>query len=423
MARVAGRRPRRGCIGRESTFATTRTEQAREVSIIWSPNVMMRSIGCCAITLIASAPAVAVAQQVGRTPLEVSIPAPPAAMSALGRTHLVYEVHLTNLGSHPLRIDELDVIDERQVVVDAVVGVRLAQRTSLVGQTPVRVNAGPTIGPGRRGVVFLFVSLPPGAAAPEHLQHRLIVSAGVDQRLDTLVTAPAAVVGAGESLAPPVRGGPWVALRAPSATSGHRLSLVTLNGVVRVPQRFAVDWARLGDDGRLFHGDSTQVEAWHSYGEGVYAVADARVALVRDHMSDTPPFAASPAEIDATVATGNVVVLELADGRYASYAHLKPGSIQVRVGETVRAGQRLARIGNSGNTHAPHLHFQVGGGTELLASEGLPYTIREFELIGRVGALAPLLGGGAWKPNAAQPSRMIMMESPLENMVVRFAGS
>ncbi|MBA2290854.1 MAG: M23 family metallopeptidase [Gemmatimonadales bacterium] len=380
----------------------------------------MRAIGYGVITLIAATPAVALAQQVGRTPLEVSIPASPAAMSALGRTHFVYEVHLTNLGVHPLRIDELDVIDQRQVVVEAVAGVRLAQRTTLVGQTPMRVNAGPTIGVGRRGVVFLFVSLPPGTAAPEQLHHRFIVSAGDDQRADTLITAPVVVVGAGESIAPPVRGGPWVAVRGPSATSGHRLSLVTLNGVARVPQRFAVDWAQLGDDGRLFHGDSTEVESWYSYGEGVYAVAGARVALVRDAMPDNPPFAAPPAEIDATVATGNIVVLELPDGRFASYAHLKPGSIRVKVGETVRAGQLMARIGNSGNTHAPHLHFQVGDGAELLASEGLPYTIRQFELIGRVGALAPLLGGGAWKPNAAQPSRMVIAESPLENMVVRF---
>ncbi len=381
---------------------------------------MVRSTGCAMIMLMALAPASAVAQQVGRSPLEVRIPASPTAMTALGRTFLVYEIHLTNFGTHPLRIDRLDVLDERHVVVEALAGAALAQRTALIGQAPVRANAAPTIYVGQRAVLFLFASLPPGAPSPERLHHRFFVSLGDDQPVDTLVTGAVAVVAAGDALAPPVRVGPWVALRAPSATSGHRLSLVTLDGLVRVPQRFAVDWARLGNDGRLYHGDSTRVEAWYSYGEAVYAVAGARVALVRDGMPDKLPFAAPPSEIDEEAATGNVVVLELSDGRFASYAHLKRGSIQVKTGELVREGQRLANIGNSGNTFAPHLHFQVGDGAELLASEGLPYTIRQFELIGRVGALAPLLGGSSWKPNVAQPARKVTMESPLENMVVRF---
>ncbi len=383
---------------------------------------MVRSIGCAMIMLMALAPASAVAQQVGRTSFEVRIPASPAAMTALGRTFLLYEIHLTNFGTHPLRVDRLEVLDERQVVVEAVAGAAMAQRTALIGRPPVRVNAGPTVGVGQRAVLFLFASLPQGEPPPGQLHHRFIVSTGDDQLVDTLVTGAVAVVGAGAPLAPPVRAGPWVAVRAPSATSGHRLSLVTMDGIVRVPQRFAVDWARLGDDGRLFHGDSTRVEAWYSYGEAVYAVAGARVALVRDGMPDKLPFAAPPSEIDAKAATGNVIVLELADGRFASYAHLKRGSIEVKVGDTVRVGQLLANIGNSGNTFAPHLHFQVSDGAELLASEGLPYTIRQFELIGRVGALAPLLDGGAWKPNAAQPARKVTMESPLENMVACFSG-
>ncbi|MEO5825991.1 MAG: M23 family metallopeptidase [Gemmatimonadales bacterium] len=378
------------------------------------------AIGCATITLMASVPMSAVAQQVGRTPLEVRIPAAPVTMNALGRTFLVYEVHVTNLGTHSLRIERLDILDERQIVVEAVSGAALAQRTILIGEAPVRALRGPSIGVGRRGVVFLFASLPPGTPTPAQLQHRLIVSAGDDQPVDTLVTGSVTVVGAGASLAAPVRAGPWVAVRAPSASSGHRLSLVTLNGSTRVPQRFAVDWARLGDDGRLFRGDSTRVEAWHSYGEAVYAVGAARVALVRDGMVDKLPFGAPPSDIDPKAATGNVVVLELADGRFASYAHLKRGSLRVKVGETVREGQHIASIGNSGNSFAPHLHFQVGDDVELLSSEGLPYTIHHFELIGRVAELEPLLGGGAWTPNAAQPARTVAMESPLENMVVRF---
>ena len=58
-------------------------------------------------------------------------------------------------------------------------------------------------------------------------------------------------------------------------------------------------------------------------------------------------------------AGGNHVILDIGGGRYAFYAHLKPGSIEVKEGDQVTRGQRIARLGNWGNTSAPHLHFHV----------------------------------------------------------------
>ena len=80
---------------------------------------------------------------------------------------------------------------------------------------------------------------------------------------------------------------------------------------------------------------------------------------------------------------GNQVVLDLGAGQYAFYAHLQPGSIRVRQGERVRKGQVLALLGNSGNSTAPHLHFQVSDAPVLLGGEGLPYVIDRFERNGR----------------------------------------
>ena len=361
-------------------------------------------------------------QQVGRTPVEVTVLASPAALTALGRTHLVYEVHLTNFGAAPIRVESLDVLDEHQQSVEALVGVRLAQRTSILGVPPARTDGGPVLPPGMRAVVYLFVSLAPERTAPTRLQHRLVMSTDAATR-DTLLTSTTPVIATDRApiIAAPVRGGPWVALRAPSATSGHRLSLVTLDGVTRVPQRFAVDWARLGADGKLFHGDSTKNESWYSYGDTVFAVAAGKVVLARDSMPNgTPLTAPSAGPMDARAATGNVLVLQMADGRFASFAHLQRGTQRVKVGDMVREGQAIALIGNSGNTFAPHLHFQVSSAAELLAGEGLPYALRQFELVGRVAALPPLLSGTPWMANPAQPARIVNNESLLENMVVRF---
>ena len=124
--------------------------------------------------------------------------------------------------------------------------------------------------------------------------------------------------------------------------------------------------------------------------------------------------------IDAADAPGNVIVIDVGDGRFATYAHLKAGSLQVKQGDRVVEGQVLARIGNSGNTLGPHLHFQIADAPEPLSGEGLPFALRSFELVGRIASLPGLLSGTAWAANAAQPARAVSGEMPLENMVVRF---
>ncbi|MDG9718981.1 transglycosylase family protein [Streptomyces sp. DH24] len=57
---------------------------------------------------------------------------------------------------------------------------------------------------------------------------------------------------------------------------------------------------------------------------------------------------------------GYQVVIRHDDGRYSQYAHLS--AISVRAGQTVGAGQRIARSGSTGNSSGPHLHFEVRTG-------------------------------------------------------------
>lgn len=363
----------------------------------------------------------AAAQQVGRVPLEVRMPAVIRAATALGRAHLGYELHVTNLGTRPLRLGALDVLAPGGQALESLTGARLAQRATVVGAAvpgaaASRQAASIELAVGARAVVFMWVTLAPDAPVPASVRHRFVVG-----EADTLLLPAVPVDASVPMLEPPVRGGPWVAIRGPSATSGHRLSLVTLGGVARVAQRFAVDWARLGEDGKLFRDDSTRNDAWYGYGDTVYAVAAGRVVTVRDGAPDAAPFAGAPdTPIEPHQATGNVVVLDLGGGRFATYAHLRAGSIRVKEGDRLAAGQSVARIGNSGNTHGPHLHFHVSDGSQPLASDGLPFTMRAFALVGRVPSLAAMLGGAAWAPSPSQPPRVVAGEMPLENMIVRF---
>src|SRR5690606_34447621 len=94
---------------------------------------------------------------------------------------------------------------------------------------------------------------------------------------------------------------------------------------------------------------------------------------------------------DLTNATGNVVYIEHADGSIGTYCHLKENSIIVREGDVVNKGQELGKLGNSGNSFAPHLHLHVldnPNGKKLteysdgLFMESLPYSFAAFVKLG-----------------------------------------
>ncbi|TDD33246.1 M23 family metallopeptidase [Actinomadura sp. KC06] len=73
---------------------------------------------------------------------------------------------------------------------------------------------------------------------------------------------------------------------------------------------------------------------------------------------------------------GNSVVLDLGDGVYAVFAHLRHGSVRVRKGDRVQAGDVLGEVGNSGNSSEPHLHFHLMDRPRPLAAAGLPFAFR-----------------------------------------------
>jgi murein DD-endopeptidase MepM/ murein hydrolase activator NlpD len=81
------------------------------------------------------------------------------------------------------------------------------------------------------------------------------------------------------------------------------------------------------------------------------------------------------------------VILDLGRGRFAFYAHLKPGSVRVRRGDLVRAGDVVGMLGNSGSSTGPHLHFHVMNRPSALAADGLPYVFDRFRTTGQMPPL------------------------------------
>jgi len=110
-----------------------------------------------------------------------------------------------------------------------------------------------------------------------------------------------------------------------------------VNGKLHLSQRFAVDWNGVDAENRCVVGDPDITTNWIFYGKPVIAVADARVVGAVDRFSDQIPNHPNPVTLEQ--ADGNHVVLAVGHGRYAFYAHLKPGSVRVKRGDRVRRGE------------------------------------------------------------------------------------
>ncbi|MET4683329.1 M23 family metallopeptidase [Brevundimonas faecalis] len=305
--------------------------------------------------------------------LEMRVPVPPTAVPSDGREYLVYELHLRNFGHRPMSLGRMEVLDPvSDTVVASFEGASLESMISPVGQDALTIGDGLMLGSGRSCVVFM--RLASSGSAPLKLQHRM--SSGA-----VTITAPIIDVLPKETLrrlGPPLKGADWAPTHNAGEDAHHRVGLLAMDGSARIARRYAIDWKRQRD-GAWFDGDETDVRAYHCYGQPVVAVADAIVVMANDGFPDNRPRTRDgftlAVELTLQSVGGNVVTLDLGDGLFASYAHLQPGSVEVRVGDRVRRGQVLAAIGNSGDSRWPHLHFQVSDGPGLLGSEGVPYVI------------------------------------------------
>jgi murein DD-endopeptidase MepM/ murein hydrolase activator NlpD len=84
----------------------------------------------------------------------------------------------------------------------------------------------------------------------------------------------------------------------------------------------------------------------------VLAAADGIVTFVKDISDIGGPY---PAYWEYT----NFIVIMHSNGEYSRYDHLSYNSSTVKVGQNVRAGEEIAKVGMTGYTYLPHLHFQV----------------------------------------------------------------
>ena len=359
-------------------------------------------------------------------PVEARVQVNPALVEGSdGRAHVAYEMHVTNFyaTNGPLRLTELRVYPRGSS--DSVVSYKGKELCALVKPKCAEGADAVTLPAGTRAVLFLWLSLPKNAPAVSGLWHTMTFQDEKGQQRSlhgvevALAPQPAMVIG------PPLRGDRnWLVSEGPGYVHSHHWgSLLALNGVVTLPQRFAIDFVGLNGQGHALPvaPDSPRASKnpeWFGYDADVLAVADGVVRDARDGEPDGQPLAKHPESTDLTARGlyGNFVVLEIAPGVFAHYAHLRPGSVRVHASQHVHRGDVIAHLGDSGNSAAPHLHFHISNKPVFEESEGLPFRFAHFTLQGHAGEEVVLSPLSVWTPHPVEQQNTM----PLDSDVIAF---
>jgi murein DD-endopeptidase MepM/ murein hydrolase activator NlpD len=211
----------------------------------------------------------------------------------------------------------------------------------------------------------------------------------------------------------PLRG-EWAAYHTPA-------DRVPSHGTNEFGQRFAYDFLRIERDayGWKFWRTPTsryylrgiRLEECYGWSEAIYAPFEGMVVTAQDGWPERrflhPVVDAAAALLwtplnflirrDLRVVLGNHIILSMSDAQvFALFAHARTGSIKVQVGDLVRSGQHLADVGHSGNSTAPHLHFQLMDRSSVRGAKGIPCRFKHYEV---------LRAGGWFSVNAGTPGR------------------
>lgn len=188
-------------------------------------------------------------------------------------------------------------------------------------------------------------------------------------------------------------------------------SRIPSHGTNRLGTRYAydfiqVDWSRKGWPAYrvsvphyLLLGAA--LEEYYAWGQPVYAPCGGTVVQAQDGWPERARTSLlsdagnayknaryfDPSRHDIRSVAGNHIILQIAPGIYAGLVHLQTGSVRVAAGQQVQKGEVIGRVGHSGNSFAPHLHFQLMDSSDITVANGLPCAFERYEVF----------RGGTWQ--------------------------
>ncbi len=116
----------------------------------------------------------------------------------------------------------------------------------------------------------------------------------------------------------------------------------------------AWDFEILDEHGKSYAGEGLMLTDYHCYNQPVIAPADGIVQEILDGLEDNPV-----GDVNLKNNWGNTIIIKHGEHLYSKISHLKQGSFEVETGNEVNKGNLLAKVGNSGRSPYPHIHFQI----------------------------------------------------------------
>lgn len=161
---------------------------------------------------------------------------------------------------------------------------------------------------------------------------------------------------------------------------GHRIGEVHRSAWQVYSQQFAWDFLPLA--GQLWSvlssplGNQAHAQDFSCFGAEVSSPANGKIVKAIGSQPDLMNVGELPNvdafENDLSLALGNYVVIDHGDNVWSLLAHLLQGSLQIETGQTVECRQVLGKLGNSGFSSGPHLHFHFMDGPDPLTASPLP---------------------------------------------------
>lgn len=153
-------------------------------------------------------------------------------------------------------------------------------------------------------------------------------------------------------------------------------------------QRFGVDLVAIDAAGHFFRGDGSRTDQWIGWGKPVRASAPGVVAATHDGQPDNvvigtvDKWTDRPSRANPMSSYGNYVLIEHGSGEFTLVGHLRNGSVRVKKGQRVAAGQPVGAVGNSGASGGVHVHFERRTGWGLSGVRTLPAYLSRLRLAG-----------------------------------------
>lgn len=131
----------------------------------------------------------------------------------------------------------------------------------------------------------------------------------------------------------------------------------------------AWDFVIIDSESSQFKDNGDKTGDYYCYGQKVIAPADGSVVVAEDGINDN-----NVGEVNTFKNWGNTVIIKHSEGLYSKMCHLQKGSVSVKAGDNVQYGQVIGKVGNSGRSPYPHLHFQLQS-TPYIGSKTIKYPL------------------------------------------------